>query len=152
MSSRVLSPNTLIQKDRKRHKRTARVDKKETSTEVIQHLQSVSEKYLIHRYRVVNDVYRGKFQLETEDQILWLDYSQNIKLTEKRQAQSAHFSGKQQTLHCSLLYPGGNEKTYIYHISDDTNHNNVLTFAVNDVIDKHPGLIANQRLVLQSDN
>ena len=58
--------------------------------------------------------------------MLWLDYSQNIKLTEKNQVQSAHFLGKQQTLHDSLLFHK-HKNQYIYHLSNDTNHDSVMT-------------------------
>ena len=33
-----------------------------------------------------------------------LHYSQNLALKEKKQVQSAHFSGKQQMLHNTILY------------------------------------------------
>ena len=46
--------------------------------------------------------------------MVWMDYSQNVKLTEKNQAQSAHFSGRQQTLHDSLIQFPGDEFLYIY--------------------------------------
>ena len=32
-----------------------------------------------------------------------MDYSQNIALKPKHEVQSAHFSGKEQTLHCTVL-------------------------------------------------
>ena len=40
---------------------------------------------------------------------MWLDYSQNINLTEKFQVQSAHYSGKQQTLHNTVLHSPNNK-------------------------------------------
>ena len=83
---------------------------------------------------------------------MWMDYSQNIKLTEKRQAQSAHFSGKQQTLHDSLILHD-NTYTYIYHLSDDTNHDSVMTLKIiEDIIKFHPTIIKTGQLTLRSDN
>ena len=55
-----------------------------------------------------------------------MDYFQNIKLTEKNQVQSAHFSGKQQTLHDSLMQNKGHHD-YVHHLSNDTNHDSVMT-------------------------
>ena len=64
------------------------------------------------------------------------------------------FLSKQQTLHNTDLqspYNGGN--LYLYHLSDDTNHDNVMTFAIiSDIIEKHPEVIEDRFLVLRSDN
>ena len=83
-----------------------------------------------------------------------MDYSMNIKLTEKNQVQSAHFSGKQQTLHDTLVrYPGSDQYQYLYHVSDDTNYDSVMTAKIiSDVIKEHPEMIQSGRLVLRSDN
>ena len=79
---------------------TARVDKKDLIQNIISQLQSVAMHYLIHHFVIINDfIYWRRFLSETEHYTLWLDYSQNINFTEKRQVQSAHFSGRQHTPH-----------------------------------------------------
>ena len=81
-----------------------------------------------------------------------MDYSVNIEFTEKIQAQSAHYSGRQQTCHCSLI-EGPTGKMYVYHLSDDTNHNSIMTFTIiRDLIERYPAIITDERLVLHSDN
>ena len=135
------------------YNRTTRVDKHESLSSVIMELQHLSQKYLLHRFNVSNDNYYWKLFLETtESYVLWLDYSQNIKLTEKNQVQSAHFSGRQHTLHNTVLRsPNGGIK-YIYHLSDDTNHDVTMTFyIIEDIIKTHPEII-NKTLVLRSEN
>ena len=54
------------------------------------------------------------------DGFIELDFSENISEKPKREVKSAHFSGMQYSLHCSIV-ESGNEK-YVYHISDDTTH------------------------------
>ena len=49
------------------------------------------------------------------------DFFENISEKPKWEEQSAHFSGIQYSLHCSIVEPG-NEKD-VYHISSDTTHN-----------------------------
>ena len=135
------------------YNRTTRVDKHESLSSVIMELQHLSQKYLLHRFNVSNDNYYWKLFLETtESYVLWLDYSQNIKLTEKNQVQSAHFSGRQHTLHNTVLRsPNGGIK-YIYHLSDDTNDDVTMTFyIIEDIIKTHPEII-NKTLILRSDN
>lgn len=91
-------------------------------------LVEIGRAYLIHRHHTLLDkVYWQCFISDTESPIMWLDYSQNIKSTEKKQVQRAHLSGKQQRLHDSLIQWPDKSHTYIYHISDDTNHDSVLT-------------------------
>ena len=49
----------------------------------------------------------------------------------KVQVQSAHFSGKPHTLHNTVIHTLKNgEKKYVYHLSDDTNHDSVMTFHI----------------------
>ena len=68
--------------------------------------------------------------------------------------QSAHFSGKQYTLHNTVLQaPKNGKHTYIYHLSDDTNHDSVMTFSIiKDIIHCHPEVIQDEILILCSDN
>ena len=105
-------------------------------------IQSVAVHYLIHRFLIINDfTYWRRFLSETEHYTLWLDYSQTINFTEKRQVQSAHFSGRQHTLHDTVLQAPKNGK-HIYHLSDDTNHDSVMTFSIiKDIIHCHPEVI-----------
>ena len=135
--------------------RTSHIDKKEPIRDVTEKLQSVSQKYLLHRYSIVNDkIYWQKFLLNNPHYTLLLDYSQNIAFKEKYQCQSAHFSGRQQTLHNTVLQsPKNGDNTYLYHISDDTNHESIMTFKIiNQIIREHPEIIKNHFLVLRSDN
>ena len=42
---------------------------------------------------------------------------------------------------------------YIYHLSNDTNHDGILTFhIIEDIISKHPEVIEQGVLILQSNN
>ena len=134
--------------------RTARVDKNESLLSIIDRLQQLAKNYLLHRFSVINDqIYWKEFLETTSHHTLWLDYSQNIAFTEKRQVQSAHFSGKQHTLHNTVVQSPDGENLYVYHLSDDTNHGSVLTFyIIKDIIHSHPEVIENGFLVLRSDN
>ena len=64
--------------------RTTRGDKKETLLEIYDRLGQNAFNYMIHPHAVVSD------------KVFW---SENIALQPKFEAHSAHFSGKQQTLH-----------------------------------------------------
>ena len=111
--------------------RTARVDKNESLHSIINQLQQLAKNYLLHRFSVVNDrIYKKEFLETTENPTLWLDYSQNIAFTEKKQVQSAHFSGRQHILHNTVIQSPGGENLYLYNLSDDTNHDNILTFYI----------------------
>ena len=106
-------------------------------------LQKCASSYLQHRYFTLLDkVYWQKYLNEINTPVVWMDYSQNVKLTEKNQAQSANFSGRQQTLHDSLIQFPGDEFLYIYHLSDDTNHDSVMTQEIiEEIIFNHPEII-----------
>ena len=67
---------------------------------------------------LMNENYSGKF---TE-----LNFSQNLRfsLRPKDEVQSAHFSGKQFTLHCAIVEPV--ENRYHYHLSNDTKHDGLF--------------------------
>ena len=94
--------------------RTARVDKTDSVQNIISQLQSVAMHYLIHCFFIINNfIYWQRFLSETEHYTLWLDYSQNINFTEKKQVQSAHFSQRQHTLHNSFTSTL-KRKTYIH--------------------------------------
>ena len=73
-------------------------------------------------YKVFNDktvwpLYINYF----EGNFFHLDFSENINISGKKQVQAARFSGKQYTLHCTLMDPPSTYK-FIYHMSDDTPH------------------------------
>ena len=115
---------------------------------------SSTRDYLLHRYHVILDkVFWGRFVHETMLPVVWMDYSVNIKLTEKNQAQSSHYSGRQQTLHDILIQYPDKRYQYVYHISDDTNHDSVMTTQViEDICKYHPEVRETGRLILRSDN
>ena len=114
--------------EKKLCQRTARKDFKDQPLRSVYKLfQDTARPYLIHRYHTLSDkLYWQQYLDETDSAVVWMDYSQNIKLVEKDQVQSAHFSGKQQTLHDTLIVCNGKNK-YVYHLSDDTNHDSVMT-------------------------
>ena len=64
------------------------------------------------KFPVIKQSFKGNF--------IELDFSENISEKPKREVKSAHFSGMQYSLHCSIV-ESGNEK-YVHHISDDTTH------------------------------
>ena len=137
------------------YKRTVRVDKREPLLDGISKLQKLTVPYLPHQFSVCCDtVYWKEFLSQTSHYELWLGYSQNLALKEKRQVQSALFSGKHQTLHNTVLYKPNNQgHKFIYHLSDDTNHDHIFTFsAIYDIISNHPEIIEDKYLILQSDN
>ena len=70
------------------------------------------------------------------------------------QVQSVHFSGKQHSLHNTIIKkPNDANVTYLYHLLDDTNHDIVMTFEIiENIINNNPEVIENKILVLQSDN
>ena len=78
------------------------------------------ERYLYHRSIVdylkavlpkIQESFRGKY--------FKMDFSQNIALNTKDEVQTAHFSGKQQSLHCSIVIDENDALSYVYHLSDD---------------------------------
>ena len=67
-------------------------------------LKDLSDKYLLHRtfvdnctsmFPILKEVYDGKY--------IELGFSQNLVLRPKDEVQSAHFSGKQFTLHYAIV-------------------------------------------------
>ena len=92
---------------------------------------------MIHRFFVsVDDVFWSNFVSAYNEHILISDYSQIIALVPKFETQSNHFSWRQQTLNCTIKQDGIIE--YLYHLSDDTNHDSVLTLTILcNIIDKH---------------
>ena len=67
----------------------------------------------------------------------------------KFEVPDAHFSGKQYSLHCSIVEAG--IKKYFYHLSDDTTHDPEFVHEVLvDLFDKLS--IKNETIMLKSDN
>ena len=133
-----------------KYTRPARVDKKDEVSVLVATLIQNSERYLKHRSYAdnVNSVlpmkrigYKGKF--------VELDFSENLALRPKHEVQSAHFSGRQHSLHCSIVQPG--EIKYHYHLSNDTKHDPVFVDEVlRDIIMMY--YISNEDIIIQSDN
>ena len=114
----------------------------------------------MHRFYVSVDKafwpkFKSEFKSECPTPILHIDYSENIKLTPKNEVQTAHFSGRQHTLHCCVLYKSNNkgDHEFVYHLSDDTNHDSIMTTSVlEDIIEKYPSIVKSCNLVIRSDN
>ena len=129
--------------------RTARIDEKEVLV-IAQKLISIKDSDLKHRSHVdnINKVFpivKESFQ----GTYIELDFSENIAIKPKFEVQEAHFSGKQYTLHCSIVEPGMNK--YIYHLCDDTKYDPVFVNEVlEDIFTKRN--IKNETVVIKSDN
>lgn len=130
--------------------RTARVDLEEPVAKIVEKLRECGNSYLKHRTYVDNvssvfpllkESYTGKY--------IELDFSQNLAPRPKDEVQSAHFSGKQFTLHCSIVEPA--PYRYHYHLSDDTKHDPMFVDTViRDLIEKYN--IEKEDVWIQSDN
>ena len=76
--------------------------------------------------------------------------SQNLALRPKDEVQSAHFSGKQFTLHCAIVDPVDGSR-YNFQLSDDTTHDpEFVDHVLRDLIIRYD--IRDQDLWIQSDN
>ena len=109
-----------VQGKKVEYQRCARNEFQATLDEMQNLLKSQSVKYLTHRHFVSRDkTFWAQFMKTCEVPVLHVDYSENIKLTPKNEVQSAHFSGRQHTLHCSVLYEKGNQQghKFLYHLS-----------------------------------
>ena len=113
----------------------------------------MAKKYVIHRFLVATDkVFWSKFIANYRFPVLTLGYSENIALKPKFEVQAAHFSGRQHTLHCCVMESDG-VNNYVYHLSDDTTHDNIMTFSIlKDLVETYPEILANGKLILRSDN
>ena len=83
-----------------------------------------------------------------------MDYSENLSCTPKFEPQDAHFSSKQTSLHCTVATkPFIGEKFYLYHLSDDKNHDAAYTISVmEDLLLKFPDHVDYPILRFKSDN
>ena len=135
----------------KEYTRTARVDDSATTAALFEMLNQRAKPYLLHRYAVVSDkVFWNLFQ--QKHPFIHIDYSENIQISAKHEAQSAYYSGKQHTLHCTVMSIDGTPE-FIYHLSDDTNKDSTLTSTIlKSIIEQFPRVIRNRKLVIMSDN
>ena len=133
-----------------KYTRTTRVDKNEKVWDLVASLRSSAKQYLRHRSHVQNiasvlPIIRESF----EGRYIELDFSENIAMKPKFEVQDAHFSGRQYTLHCSLVHPG--ETKYVFHLSDDTKHDPCFVHEVlDDIFQKWS--IENETIIIKSDN
>ena len=76
-----------------------------------------------------------------------------LPLNEKKQVQSAHFSGRQHTFHNTVIQGPDAKILYVYYLPDDINHDSVMTFhIIRDILKHHPQIIEKGALVLHPDN
>ena len=85
----------------------------------------------------MKDSYGGKY--------IELDFSHNLALRPKHEVQSAHFSGKQFSLHCAIAEPF--DRRYHFH---DTKHDSIFVDQVLRYLLTGYG-ISNEDLLIQSD-
>ena len=135
----------------KTYSRTTRVDKNELVSVIYEKLISDGQGYLRHRSHVDNiesilPLFRESF-LGT---YIERDFSENISIKPKSEVQAAHFSGKQYALHCSIVVRQG-ERSYVYHLSDDTGHD---AFFVDEVLQDifRRFEIRDMTIIIKSDN
>ena len=80
-----------------------------------------------------------------------MDFSQNIALKTKDEVQTAHFSEKQQSLHCSIVIDENDVLSYVYHLSHETGHDPTFVDEVlNDIFGRWN--IRNEKILLKSGN
>ena len=130
--------------------RTAHIDKKEEVSLIAQKLISIKDSYLKHHshvdninkvFPIVNESFQGTY--------IELDFSENIAIKPKFEVQVAHFSGKQYTLHCSIVEPGMNK--YVYHLCHDMKHDPVFVSEVlEDIFTKRNSKI--ETVIIKSEN
>ena len=107
----------------KSYTRTTRVHKNEPVSKLYLHFIFNGERYLYHRTVVDNIKSKlPKIRESFPGKYLKMDFSQNIALRTKNEVQTAHFSGKQQSLHCSIVINENDALSYVCHLSDDTGH------------------------------
>ena len=100
----------------KEYSRTTRVDKEEPVCDIFSKLMSIGGKYLRHRSHVdnINSVL-PKIKERFTGTYIEMDFSENLALKTRYEIQTAHFSGKQYALHCSIVERP--ERPYVYHLT-----------------------------------
>ena len=112
--------------------RTTGVNKNESVCDIYADLVGSGERYLYHRSIVDKiKVVLPKIRESFTGIYIEMDFSQKIALKTNDEVQTAHFSGKQQSLNCSIVIDEIDALRYVYHLSDDTGHD--PTF-VNEVL------------------
>ena len=114
--------------------------------------------YLRHRFEIKNDGHHWPVILRNSElgYVLHMDYLENVSYIPKFEPQDAHFSGKQTSLHCTVVtkpfFPE-KEPYYVYHLSDCKIHDSIFTTTVTrDVLDKFPDYSKYPVLRIKSDN
>ena len=93
-------------------------------------IMKVWKEYLIHKYKIYNDVLHWPRVLSTVEElgtIFHMDYSENVTSQVKSEPQSGHFNKKQYSLHCTVQHDVDN---YFYHFSNVKTHGFAYTFSV----------------------
>ena len=136
----------------KTYTRTTRVDKNEPVCDLYANFVSSGERYFYHRSIVDNiKSVLPKIRESFNGKYIEMDFSQNIALKTKDVVQTAHFSGKQQSLHCSIVIDESEKLGYVYHLSDDTGHDPTFVDEVLEDIFRRWN-IRNETILLKSDN
>ena len=115
-------------------------------------LVASGERYLYHQSTVDNiKAVLPKILESVAGKYIEMDFSWNISLKTKNEVQTAHFRGKQHSLHCSIVINENDALNYVYHLSDDTGHDPTL---VDEVLNEIFGRwnIRNKAILLKSDN
>ena len=67
-----------------------------------------------------------------------MDFSENLELTPKNEVQSAHYTKRQHSLHCTVVYLARDNYRFHYHLSDETAHNaSFLEVVVGKLLEKY---------------
>ena len=114
-------------------------NKHETPKVVHDLVMTKIDDYLLRQYQAQNDSFVWKHILESVDDlgpIFHMNYSENLGPTAKIEAQSAHFSKRQFSLHCTLMHCNGGLNKFVYHLSDYNSHDSVFMAVINDLITK----------------
>ena len=138
--------------DEKTYTRTKRVDKFLPVKDISSLFKIQGITYLKHRTHVDNDKASWPLIRASLPDIpnIHLDFSENIAMKPKFEAQDAHFSGKQYSLHCMLLDPP-NPYKYIFHLSNSTIHDYaIVDLVLRDVFDLQKW--KNNTVIIKSDN
>ena len=94
----------------------------------------IRKEYLYPRYQCTNDNFEWRNILNTiTNESPIFHFSENFTGTHKFEPQSAHFTKKQFSLHCTVMHceeNGSLSLRYIYHLSNEMKHNAEFTFTV----------------------
>ena len=124
--------------------------KKKSENPVVKILLDRGESHLQYRFHVDNiAAVLPMIRESSSGKYIELDFSKNLALKPKHKVQDAHFSGKQYSLRRSSVEPYENK--YVYHLSDDTNHDLVFLNEVLEDIFKHWN-IKDKTIIVKSDN